>query len=214
MKRQITSGPPGKPRAGAVLCKKGFDLFRRCLRRTLPVAGAATLFCGATACVLLWGAVNWLKVEIPLNRADWIVVLGGESGQRVIGAAEAYHQGIARRVFVSGSGDCRLIARRLNMAGVPDVRYECSSRSTHENALLTRTALEPSHPQKILLVTSWYHTRRALRSFQKAWPDVTFGVRGVYPGTRLSNRFMVYEAGSILAEYVKTVWYMARYGVF
>lgn len=44
--------------------------------------------------------------------------------------------------------------------------------------------------------------------------DVTFGVRGVYPGTRLSNRFMVYEAGSILAEYVKTVWYMARYGVF
>lgn len=69
--------------------------------------------------VLLLFAPRWLYVERLLPEADWIVVLGGESGERVIGAAELYHQGVAPKIFVSGSGDCLVIVRRLEMAGVP-----------------------------------------------------------------------------------------------
>ena len=188
-------------------------MLRRGLSRMLPVLGAATLVGGLIVC-LLQKATSWLRVEIPLNRADWIVVLGRESGQRVIGAAEAYHRGIAGQVFVSGAGDCTLIVRRLRMAGVSAIRSEYRSGSTYENTTFTRKELESDKPQKILPITSWYHTRRALHTFEKEWPGVTFGIHGVHPGTRLGNRFMLYEAGSILAEYIKTVWYALRYGIF
>ena len=45
----------------------------------------AALLIGA---VLIWRAEAWLYVDVPLEHADVIVVLGGESGQRVIGAAD------------------------------------------------------------------------------------------------------------------------------
>ena len=101
----------------------------------------AALLIGA---VLIWRAEAWLHVDVPLEHADVIVVLGGESGQRVIGAAELYHQGVAPKVFVTGSGDGGLIVRRLGMAGVPDAACESQSRSTYENAVLTKKALEAS----------------------------------------------------------------------
>ena len=76
------------------------------------------------------------------------MVLGGESGQRVIGAAELYHRGVAPRVFVSGEGDCKLIVNRLVMAGVPAPRiaYECVSRNTFQNAEQTRVSLQAFQP--------------------------------------------------------------------
>ena len=131
----------------------------------------AALLIGA---VLIWRAEAWLYVDVPLEHADVIVVLGGESGQRVIGAAELYHRGVAPKVFVTGSGDGGLIARRLGMAGVPDAAYEGQSRSTYENAVLTKRALEATHPRSIMLVTSWFHSRRPLTGFR----DVRSGVRG------------------------------------
>lgn len=109
----------------------------------------AALLIGA---VLIWRAEAWLHVDVPLEHADVIVVLGGESGQRVIGAAELYHQGVAPKVFVTGSGDGGLIVRRLGMAGVPDAACESQSRSTYENAVLTKKALEASHPRSVMLV--------------------------------------------------------------
>ena len=142
-----------------------------------------------------------------------IVVLGGESGQRVIGAAELYHRGVAPKVFVTGSGDGGLIARRLGMAGVPDAAYEGQSRSTYENAVLTKGALEATHPRSIMLVTSWFHSRRALAVFRDVWPEVTFGVHPVYAGATFTARFRIYEMGYIFSEYVKTLWYMVRYGI-
>ena len=39
--------------------------------------------------MLVCGAKAWLRDEPKLAHADVIVVLGGESGQRVIGAAES-----------------------------------------------------------------------------------------------------------------------------
>lgn len=163
--------------------------------------------------VLIWRAEAWLHVDVPLEHADVIVVLGGESGQRVIGAAELYHQGVAPKVFVTGSGDGGLIVRRLGMAGVPDAACESQSRSTYENAVLTKKALEASHPRSVMLVTSWFHSRRALAVFRDVWPEVTFGVHPVYAGATFTARFRIYEMGYIFSEYVKTLWYMVRYGI-
>lgn len=165
--------------------------------------------------VLLLFAPRWLYVERLLPEADWIVVLGGESGERVIGAAELYHQGVAPKIFVSGSGDCLVIVRRLEMAGVPSsaIRYECESRNTHENAVRTRAALAEAQPQKAVIVTTWHHTFRALRTFRQVWPEVMWGTQGVYPGLHVAQ-FPLYEVGNILAEYCKIVVNFFRYELF
>ena len=99
------------------------------------------------------------------------------------------------------------------MAGVPDAACESQSRSTYENAVLTKKALEASHPRSVMLVTSWFHSRRALAVFRDVWPEVTFGVHPVYAGATFTARFRIYEMGYIFSESVKTLWYMVRYGI-
>ncbi|KHK57463.1 membrane protein [Ralstonia sp. A12] len=185
----------------------------RFFRNVLAVIGALSIVAFIAGAVLVYGAKQWLREESVPAHADVIVVLGGESSQRVIGAAELYHAGVAPRVFVSGEGDCRVIVRRLVMTGVPADRIgrECQSGSTMENAEMTRQALEGQQIQSAVLVTSWYHTGRALKVFRAVWPEVTWGVRGVFAGDTLSKTFPVYESGTILAEYIKRAWYSVRY---
>lgn len=75
---------------------------RSAVCNVLAVVGALSLVALVTGAVLVREAKAWLREESVPARADVIVVLGGESGQRVIGAAELYHAGVAPRVFVSG----------------------------------------------------------------------------------------------------------------
>lgn len=186
---------------------------RSAVRDVLAWMGGGVLVAVVVGATLVCGAKAWLREEPGLAHADVIVVLGGESGQRVIGAAELYHAGVAPRVFVSGQGDCLLIERRLVMAGVPAERigHECLSGSTMENARMTRETLAARHVNSAILVTSWYHTGRALAVFRKVWPEVAWGAHGVFPGDTLAKSVPIYEAGSILAEYVKRAWYAVRY---
>ncbi len=188
--------------------------FRRpSVRNVLAVIGLCAIVAVVVGTVLVRQSKAWLREESLPGQADYLVVLGGESGQRVIGAAELYHAGVAPRVFVSGQGDCLLIVRRLVMAGVPADRidHECESGSTMENAQMTRQTLADKDVHSAVLVTSWYHTGRALKAFRHVWPEVTWGVRGVFPGDTLTKSFPIYEAGTILAEYIKRAWYAVRY---
>ena len=58
-----------------------------------------------------------------------------------------------------------------------------------------------------------HHSRRALAVFRDVWPEVAFGVHPVYAGATFTARFRIYEMGYIFSEYVKTLWYMVRYGI-
>ena len=198
---------------GRMFGKNGLTRGRDTAQERYAAIGKLALAASLLGAVLIWRAGAWLYADVPLEHADVIVVLGGESGQRVVGAAELYHRGVAPRVFVTGSGDGGLIARRLEMAGVPGVACEAESRSTYENAVMTRKALEASAPRSVMLVTSWYHTGRALAVFREVWPGVTFGVHPVQAGRTFNGRFRVYEAGYIVSEYVKKLWYLLRYGI-
>ncbi|MBP4051340.1 YdcF family protein [Chromobacterium violaceum] len=182
----------------------------------LAALGALALLAVLALVPLIRYSKSWLVAETPQPRADWIVVLVGESGERVIGAAELYHQGRAPFVFVSGEGDCLLIVRRLQMAGVPrgKIGYECLSKSTWQNAVLTRQALASRQPRRITLVTSWFHSRRALETFRQAWPEVEWGMHIVYPGNDLYHSLAWYEAGAVLTEYLKILVYSVRYWTF
>jgi uncharacterized SAM-binding protein YcdF (DUF218 family) len=182
------------------------------LKNSLAGIGALAIIAAISWVILLHFAMPLLLVHNTLAKADWIVLLGGESGERVIGAAELYHAGVAPQIFVTGGGDCVMNVERLEMAGVPaaKIAHECSAQSTYQNAIFTRAALNASNPQKVVLVTSWFHTRRALWTFQRVWPSIQYGVVGVVPGGTSYYWLPVHESGFIFSEYVKIFWYQTK----
>ena len=61
-------------------------------------------------------------VEVPMDKADAIIVLRGESEARPREAARLYHAGVAPLVFVTGIGDAAATRKVLLSAGVPPDR--------------------------------------------------------------------------------------------
>lgn len=149
------------------------------------------LFCAVTlAFVLLaalvsgypvWFSKVWrslLVIESPIPQADAILVLGGESQARPITAARLYREGVASKIFIIGTGDHETNRRALLSGGVPENRItiERESKSTLENADFAKPLLEAAGVRRVLLVTSSFHARRALATFQQRIPGIEFGV--------------------------------------
>jgi uncharacterized SAM-binding protein YcdF (DUF218 family) len=76
-----------------------------------------------------------LFVEGGRPKADVIVLLGGDTGNRVFRALELYKAGAAPRIIISGQGDCSINHCHLLLAGVDASALidEPRSRNTEEN---------------------------------------------------------------------------------
>ena len=152
--------------------------------------------------------------DAPQN-ADVIVVLGGECRDRSDKVVQLYRQGYAARILIAGKNEDTLIAQRLRSAGIPDdaVRIEPVSKNTFENAEFSVPVLEQWQARKVLLVTSWFHSRRALAVFCNADTSVRF--RSVptsqEPLSAIRNNDWLRKR--ILMEYLKITGYWVRYGV-
>jgi uncharacterized SAM-binding protein YcdF (DUF218 family) len=160
-------------------------------------------------------SVRLLYVEIPTAEADAIVVLGGESADRVYRTAEHYHKGLARVIIVSGAGDCRLIKNRLLLTAVPDtaIIVECRSRSTKENAEFSAALLHDIDAERIIIVTSWFHSRRSLSSFRKYAPGYELYAMPAYHGISMERKPQLAELYYILTEYIKIGGYIFVHGI-
>jgi uncharacterized SAM-binding protein YcdF (DUF218 family) len=149
------------------------------------------LFCAVTLAFVLLAAVvsgypvwfskvwrSLLVIESPISQADAILVLGGESQARPITAARLYREGVASKIFIIGTGDHETNRRALLSGGVPENRItiERESKSTLENADFAKPLLEAAGVRRVLLVTSSFHDRRALATFQQRIPGIEFGV--------------------------------------
>lgn len=158
---------------------------------------------------------HWLVVSVPMRKADAIIVLGGEPLARPREAARLFKEGVAPRVFVTGRGDCGANRRILLECGVPADRIEVETRAvtTRSNATLLRPMLESAKVRSALIVTSPFHTRRALATFRKVMPDITFGVTDASIGwwNRPEGRGDVNRFAAI--EFLKTAEYWLLYGV-
>ena len=185
-----------------------------------------------------------LCVDSGNVQADALVVLGGGSWERPTRAAELFRSGAAPRIIASGAGDCANNLRLMVAAGVPAsaIELECKSLSTKQNAqfsiALLRAMRAPDvgptpHPtlspggaeradgsrglggaKRVIIVTSWYHSRRALHTFQHYAPDMQFYSRPSYFGYPRTQWSRAGVAGYIRAEYVKLAGYWVCYGVW
>lgn len=184
-------------------------------RRLAAAAVIAVLAYGAVVAVGLRSAETLLFVRTERQPADVIVVLGGDGPPRAAQAAALYRAGAAPRVLVSGGGDCADIRRLIAEAGVPMevIQIECASRNTWENALFSAPILSAMGARRAILVTSWFHSRRALACFERTAPQLEWMSAPVEPGGSVWQMMGRSDGLWVMKEYVKLGWYSLRYGI-
>lgn len=117
-------------------------------------------------------------------QADAMVVLGGGSLERAERAAELFKAGETPRIICSGLGDAEVNAAFLTNSDVPTaaILLEPKSHTTRENAKFSIPLLRALGAKRVIIVTTWYHSRRALACFEHYAPDIKFYSRPAYFG--------------------------------
>jgi len=119
---------------------------------------------------------NYLVVQDKLEKADIILVLAGDSnGERVAQAVDLYKNGYAPKILMSGGpvmwGEtyAENMKRQALFLGVPgkDILLQDRSESTYEDAKYSAETLRNKGMRTIILVTSPFHMRRALRTVKR-----------------------------------------------
>jgi uncharacterized SAM-binding protein YcdF (DUF218 family) len=202
------SGPPA---VAITVCQSRSRLRRRWL--SLATAGAVLLFASYASAIGL--ADRLLVVRTAPTHTDVIVVLGGDWRGRADHAAALFRAGLAPRILASGAGDCREMRRKMIEDGVPlkAIAVECASRSTIQNAAISAPILAAIGARSALLVTSWFHTRRALASFQKEIPEIRWASAPVARNEALRRLIWNHDGFEVAEEYPKLLYYWIRYGV-
>ena len=156
-----------------------------------------------------------LCLDTGPGHGEVLVVLGGGSGERADRAAELFKAGVAPRILLSGAGDAQDNRRLLVARGVPAeaIEIEGNSKSTRQNAQFTVRLLRAEGVRRAVIVTSWYHSRRAYRCFRKSGPELEFLSRPAYYGYESARRARPVN-WFIWEEYVKLAGYWVCYGVW
>jgi uncharacterized SAM-binding protein YcdF (DUF218 family) len=196
----------------------------RILRIVLLAIAAWVIVAGVAARALI--------VRVPLESADAIVVLSGSSAyrERTQKAAQLYREGRAPRVLLTddhtrGGWDNAqqrnpfFVERAMDeliKAGVPEDRIQIVqgfAGSTRDEALIIRDYAVRERLKSVLVVTSAYHSRRALRTLRQvmAGTGTTVGIDPVDNGSQVFWWLRPEGWRNVGGEYAKLIYYWFKY---
>ena len=186
------------------------------------ITKARLLGMGVAVALLLIGfarnAGSMLVVDSP-QPSDTILVLAGETDRRPARALELLHQGMGRRVLIDVPTDAKIYdIQQLDLAEkyvrhLPDsasVRVcPIVGLSTKEESHDAEKCLTPQDGSRILVVTSDFHTRRALSIFRHELRDKTFSVAAVHNPAEFGTRWWTHRqwAKTFAGEWVRAIWW-------
>lgn len=184
---------------------------------------------------LAWGAAKLLIVDAPLDHADAIAVLSGSAviRERAQFAAQLYKEGRARKIILTNDNQqgswssaeqrnpffYERAAELLAGAGVPPEAIEILPKpvsGTLDEAILLRQYAAEHRLRSILVVTSAYHSRRALWTLRQVFANtgITVGLVAVPPGSQAPTpvTWWLHIRGwqMVASEYVKLIYYRLR----
>ena len=160
-----------------------------------------------------------LVVDAP-QPADVIVVLAGETEQRPKKGLALLDQGLARRVVIDVPAEARIyeltqvqIAERYiqNLPESGSVRVcPIEGLSTRDEAHDVEKCLAGEKADRILIVTSEYHTRRALSIFRHEIHGKSFSVAAAYGDTEFGVQWWRRRewAKTCLYEWMRLSWWV------
>jgi uncharacterized SAM-binding protein YcdF (DUF218 family) len=218
----------------SLLSRKRFAAERKSMRKRIALLVALLFLPG---CLLFaWLAAELLIVKSDVTSADAIVVLSGSSTylERTAKAAELYRAGRAPIIILTNDGliggwnakDQRnpyyyeLAAKRLEEQGVPADRIRIvtdAAAGTYEESLGIRDYATSHKLNRLLVVTSAYHSRRALWSMRRACEDtgIQVGIDSAPPGWQTPSPWSWWSRRwgwkVVGGEYVKMAYYWTKY---
>ena len=186
--------------------------------------------------LVAWVAAHVLIVKAELPSADAIVVLSGSSTyiERANWAAKLYREGRAPIIVLTDDGliggwDNRedrnphyyeMTARRLQQQGVPGDRIQLAPGvvlGTYEESVLVRDYASAHNLKRLLVVTSGYHSRRALWSMRRACEGsgIQVGIDSAPPGWQTPSPWLWWSRRwgwkVVGGEYLKMIYYWTKY---
>jgi uncharacterized SAM-binding protein YcdF (DUF218 family) len=211
--------------------------FRNALSRWLSIKRLLVLSLVAAAWVLVaWFAAASLIVREPLAHADVIVVLSGSAAyeERTRKAAELYRSGVAGKIILTNDNRqggwskteernpyfherarAELIAQSVSPDDIivlPQPVY-----GTYDESLVLRRHLESVSYRSMVIVTSAFHSRRALWTLNRTFAEtgMKIGLEPVPPGGQTPGAavWWLHLQGweDVPLEYVKIIYYRLRY---
>jgi len=125
------------------------------------LSGALVLVAGGVG---LGQGAHWLDPPAVTQPSDAIVVFGGELPLRVGRGAALYKAGLAPELWITGDHPSpQALAQVARQQGVPDEAIHIlPTTSTWDDGEQTATLAKRRGLHRVLVVTSWYHHRRAL----------------------------------------------------
>ena len=191
--------------------------------------------------VVIWSVVarsaaHLLIVRDELDKADAIAVLAGSSTfvERTEHAANLFKQGHAEKILLTNDNQrgswsvakqqnplyVESASEKLQSLGVPAERIEIlweASSGTHDEALRLREYASTRKLRSLLVVTSAYHSRRALWTLNKVFDGtgIRVGMSPVEPGKQspTPGTWWLHFRGwkMVPLEYLKMIYYRFQY---
>jgi uncharacterized SAM-binding protein YcdF (DUF218 family) len=165
-------------------------------------------------------AARFLVVDAP-EKSDAIVVLAGETNVRPARALELLRQGVAPRVFLDAETRDLIYDQRLTdiaqkyVNGLPDANRvsvcPIVGFSTKAEADDVRRCLQSMDARRVLIVTSEFHTRRALTIFRHCLPQYQYSVAAARNPAQFGDAWWRNRewAKTTFDEWTKLVWWEA-----
>jgi uncharacterized SAM-binding protein YcdF (DUF218 family) len=195
-------------------------------RSSRLLAAAAVVAIGLAASVRAGTA---LVVALPVSAPDLIISLGSHEWERLPDAARHAHAHpaatvlltVPQTVTVHNCHDCANRTARLGALGVDEDRIRLltlTGTGTYAEAVAARDFALEHRAERLLIVTSPYHTRRALLVFRKVLGGTGITV-GIDPSTsdpvaRPERWWMVgYDRAYVVYEWLAAGYYAVKYQV-
>jgi uncharacterized SAM-binding protein YcdF (DUF218 family) len=165
-------------------------------------------------------AARFLVVDKP-EKSDAIVVLAGETNVRPARALELLRQGMAPHVFVDAETRDLIYDQRLTdiaqkyVNGLPEAHLvsvcPIVGFSTNAETNDVNRCLQSPGAHRVLIVTSDYHTRRALMIFRHRLPQYQFSVAAARNPQEFGEAWWTNRewAKTIFDEWSKLLWWEA-----
>lgn len=167
----------------------------------------------------LAAAGGWLLVVDHPTKADIILVLAGETDRRPSRGLELLAQGYGREMILDVPANARIykwtqleLARTyISQLGQDKNVQICpiSGLSTRDEARDTVACLKQMEGKNVLLVTSDYHSRRALDIFRHEVRGYSFNVASCYDDSTFGIAWWRHRewAKTALSEWAKLTWW-------
>jgi hypothetical protein len=161
---------------------------------------------------------GFLVINRP-ERADVIMALAGETERRPERAIQLLSQGFASRVILNVPNGARIYSRTelqlaqeyISQQPQKDAIALCpiDGLSTNAEAHDAERCLQMSPVHTVLLVTSDFHTRRALSTFSRDLPQYRFSVAAAYDPVQFGPHWWKHRqwAKQNLGEWFRLFWW-------